>query len=121
MLILRALAVALILALVVAAPVAAKRPRQLAATGNETLSVSPSPVPAQSSFQVGGCGYTPNSSVRLILEAPGVLAFWGGAIGADGCYYNTVGYATNPGTATLTAYVTTSYEVLAATTFEIVP
>ena len=93
----KTIALAIVVLLLAASPVMAAR------APAPTLAVSPDPVPAQSAFAVEGCGYTPDTGIRLILEAPGGLAFWGGMTDAAGCFVNTVGWATYPGEATLSA------------------
>jgi hypothetical protein len=70
-------------------------------TGTATLVVSPNPVPAGSTFQITGCGYTPSAGVQFDLYSPGVTAVWGGIADSSGCLYNATGWASLSGSAKL--------------------
>jgi hypothetical protein len=70
-------------------------------TGTATLAVSPNPVPAYSTFQISGCGYTPSAGVQFNLYAPGVTAVWGGIADSSGCLFNAEGWANASGGARL--------------------
>ena len=70
-------------------------------TGTATLSLSPNPVPAYSTFQITGCGYTPSAGLQFNLYATGVTAVWGGTADSSGCLANVSGWANAPGSARL--------------------
>ena len=70
-------------------------------TGTATLVVAPNPVPANSTFQISGCGYTPSAGVQFNLYSPGVTAVWGGIADSSGCLYNATGWASASGSAKL--------------------
>jgi hypothetical protein len=90
-------------------------------TGGTTLTakvvVTPSPVPAYSTFTATGCGYTPNGGVQFNLYAPGVTAVWGGTADANGCLSSS-GWASAPGSARLDV-LEGSVTKVASTTFQI--
>ena len=87
-------------------------------TGTATVAVSPNPVPANSTFQISGCGYTPSAGVQFNLYSPGVTAVWGGIADSTGCLYNATGWASAPGSAQLDV-LAGSTTVVARLTFTI--
>jgi hypothetical protein len=68
-------------------------------TGNATLVVAPNPVPAYSSFQATGCGYTPNAGLQFTLYSTGVTAVYGGTADGGGCLSNVELWANAAGSA----------------------
>lgn len=83
-----------------------------------TVVVSPNPVPAYSTFQIAGCGYTPGAGVQFNLYAPGVTAVWGGMVDGAGCLTNAEGWANSAGSARLDV-LAGSVTVVASTSFTI--
>ncbi len=83
-----------------------------------TVVVSPNPVPANSSFGITGCGYTPSAGVQFNLYAPGVTAVWGGMADGSGCLVNASGWASASGNAKLDV-LEGSVTVVASRTFTI--
>jgi hypothetical protein len=87
-------------------------------TGTATLNVSPNPVPAYSTFQITGCGYTPSAGVQFNLYSPGVTAVWGGIADSSGCLSNATGWANASGSAKLDV-LAGSTTIVASKTFTI--
>jgi hypothetical protein len=83
-----------------------------------TAIVTPSPVPAYSTFRVTGCGYRPGVGLQFNLYAPGVTSVWGGTADAAGCLSNVEGWANAPGSARLDVLENSTTRV-ATTTFTI--
>ncbi len=83
-----------------------------------TVLVAPDPVPAYSTFQITGCGYTPSTGVQFNLYASGGTAVWGGMADANGCLTNGSGWANAAGSARLDV-LAGSVTVVASRTFTI--
>ena len=73
-------------------------------TSSATLTVSPNPVPAYSTYHISGCGYALGVTVLLnMVQGDGAIAATGAVPGSDGCI--GIDWNTNaPGTYTLKAY-----------------
>jgi hypothetical protein len=87
-------------------------------TMTATVVVSPNPVPAYSTFQITGCGYTPDAGVQFNLYTATATAVWGATADSNGCL-NTGGWANAPSSATLDV-LEGSVTKVASTTFKIV-
>ena len=70
-----------------------------------TLSVTPNPAPASSTFHASGCGYTPGVAVQMTLWSPQAIASTVAGVDSTGCM--NLDWSTNQskGTYTLTASV----------------
>jgi hypothetical protein len=93
-------------------------------TPTATLVVSPNPVPADSTFQITGCGYyvAQDVGVLFILSSSAGTAMWSALIDpATGCIVDASGWAGSPGGATLEArqYVNGTTAIMGRTTFTI--
>ena len=115
-------AIAFAASAITASPVQAGRgPRP--STTSATLTVSPNPVPAYSTYHIAGCGYALGVTVLLnMVQGNGTVAATGAVPGSDGCI--SLDWNTNaPGTYTLKAYQQpwgAKLNLMASTTFAVV-
>jgi hypothetical protein len=77
-------AVCMAAGLVYTASAAAKKPVRSASPG--LLVVSPSTPQVGDTVTFSGCGYTPGSSVTIIVYSPSAAAFFGAATDSNGCF-----------------------------------
>lgn len=79
-----------------------------AAAGSATLAASPNPVTFTDSNAVetfSGCGYDPAVGVTIVASGPEAVSFFGGPVGADGCFsLSFSGFITAPGEYRAEAY-----------------
>jgi hypothetical protein len=66
------------------APASAKKPVHAASAS--LLAVSPSAPVVADALVFSGCGYTADSSLTIVVYAPGYAAFFGAATDVSGCF-----------------------------------